>query len=137
MKSIISFSYYRSIQIILLIFLIASTYIGIPLNGGEKGWVYVNGLLRDFYKEQFAIFHEINSSWVSFITIATLVTNIMLYICPFLVLTDKYNKLGVIYIPITFLILSVFCLSIFIFLCIPYILIWLVLVLNSKYAERK
>jgi len=133
----ITYSYNRSIQIILLIFLIATTYIGIPVNGGEKGWIYVNGLLRDFYNGHFNVFDKRNLFWYQLVIIANLLTNILLYICPFLVLTDKYNKTGVIYIPIAFLILSIFCLSIFIFLCIPYILIWLVLFLYSKYAKQK
>lgn len=133
----ITYPYYRSIQIIILLFLIASTYIGIPLNGEEKGWIHVNGVLRDFCNGHFNIFDKRNITWYQLILIANLLTNMLLYICPFLVLTDKYSKAGAIYIPAIYLILSIFSLVIFIFLCIPYILIWLVLVLYSRYAERK
>lgn len=130
------FNYYKSIQFILLIFLIASTYIGIPLNGGEKGWIYVNGLLRDFFTMQFEIFQNTSSYWAIFNTSIILIINIALYFCPCMIFTVKFNRTGTIYIPAAYLVLNLIYFPLLIFLFIPYVLIWLVLFFYSKFGDK-
>lgn len=130
------FNYYRSTQFILILLLIATTYIGIPINGGEKGWIYVNGLLQYFYAKQFRIFHNMPSILYSFFTFSVLLINVLLYITPIFIFT-KYNKIGSIYIPTIFLLLTLAYFPLMIILLIPYILIWLALFIYSKYTVDK
>lgn len=127
------FNYHKSIQFILLIALITSTYTGISLNGGEKGWIYINGLLRDFFTVQFEIFQNTSSYWAIINTSILLLINILLYFCPVLAFTDKFNRTGTIYIPAAYLVLNLISFPLLIFLFIPYVLIWLVLFFYSKF----
>lgn len=39
---------HKIVFLTLTLLLIASTFIGISLNGGDKGWLYINYLFRDF-----------------------------------------------------------------------------------------
>ncbi|RDC54895.1 hypothetical protein DU508_18940 [Pedobacter chinensis] len=133
---IFKFNYYRSIQFLLILLLIPTTYIGIPLNGGRKGWIYVNSLLRDFYSDWSSFFVNENSILFISINFFILLINILLYSSPILVFT-KYNKMGSMYIPTIYLILTIAYFPLMVILLIPYIFIWATLFIYSKYALEK
>lgn len=97
--------------------LVASTFIGIPLNGGDKGWVFFNFVFRDFISG-----NSIDSAQP--LHILLLIWTCLLYLMPILVFT-KYRKPVVKFIPLVYLVLTFFTISIFITLGIPFLIIWI------------
>ncbi|WP_293309347.1 hypothetical protein [Pedobacter sp. UBA5917] len=128
------FNYKRTVQFLLALLLIPTTYIGIPLNGGDKGWIYVNGVLRDYYVHRTSfLISSVNFSVFEFFV---LIGNMLLYIAPILIFT-RINKIGAVYIPTLFLVLTLIYFPLMIILFIPYVLIWIALLIYSKRALEK
>ncbi|QNN41096.1 hypothetical protein [Pedobacter roseus] len=128
---IFKFNYKRTIQFLLTLLLIPTTYIGIPLNGGDKGWIYVNSVLRDYFANRTSFL--ISSVHFSVFDFFVFISNILLYIAPVLVFT-RLNKIGAVYIPTAFLILTLIYFPLMVILLIPYILIWVALLVYSRHT---
>ncbi len=79
----------------IILLLITSTFVGIPLNGGEKGWVFLNGIFRDVLSG-----YKIPKD---FLSVSTLLATIALYLLPLFVIS-KYRKTLFIYIPLIYLV---------------------------------
>jgi hypothetical protein len=126
---IFKFNYKRTVQFVLALLLIPTTYIGIPLNGGDKGWIYVNSVLRDYFANRTSIL--MSPVHFSVFDFFVFISNILLYITPILVFT-RLNKVGAIYIPTLFLILTLIYFPLMVILLIPYILIWIALLVYSR-----
>jgi len=99
--------------------LIASTFIGIPINGGDKGWLYLNGFFREFIAGNWRMFDNP-------LYILVLISTLMLYLTPFFFLS-KYRKKMFIIVPGVYLMLTLISFPLFIFLLIPFILLWIIL----------
>lgn len=130
-KGAFIFNHFRFTQFAFLCIIISTTYIGIPINGGDKGWIYVNGVLRDFFTSHWGNLIFRNHFFESAINIISLFINITIYLCPILVFT-KQNKIAVIYIPVIYLIVTLIYFPLMIILLIPYILLLSVLILYTK-----
>lgn len=128
---IFKFNYKRTIQFLLTLLLIPTTYIGIPLNGGDKGWIYVNSVLRDYFANRTSFL--ISSVHFSIFDFFVFISNILLYMAPILVFT-RLNKIGAVYIPTAFLILTLIYFPLMVILLIPYILIWVALLVYSRHT---
>lgn len=135
LKETFLFSNFRLTQSLILCILISTTYIGISINGGDKGWIYVNGLLRDFCSNRWSSLILRNHFYGTAINLISLFTNITIYLCPILVFT-KHNKIAVLYIPIIYLIITLVYFPLMIILLIPYILVLSILLLYTKYSSQ-
>jgi len=128
---IFKFNYKGTVQFLLVLLLIPTTYIGIPLNGGDKGWIYVNSVLRDYFANRTSFL--ISSVHFSVFDFFVFISNILLYMAPILVFT-RLNKIGAVYIPTAFLILTLIYFPLMVILFIPYILIWVALLVYSRHT---
>ena len=108
--------------------LIASTFIGIPLNGGDKGWLYINGFFREFIAGDWNVFDEP-------LYILVLISTVVLYLTPFFFLS-KYRKKIFMIIPGIYLLLTLISFPLFIFLLIPFILVWVILLTAVKKYDK-
>ena len=106
--------------VIFSILLIGSTCIGVPINGGDKGWIYVNGPFRDFLH---AIHSSLAPMW-EILRVALIGWSVVLFITPLLVLT-KYKRIVMYAVPAIYLLLSVAYSALIAPLCIPFLLIWI------------
>lgn len=108
--------------------LIASTFIGIPINGGDKGWLYVNGFFREFIAGNWTMFDNT-------LYILVLISTLMLYLTPFFFLW-KFRKEMFVIVPGAYLLLTLISFPLFIFLLIPFILLWIILLTAvNRYDE--
>ncbi|MGN7988132.1 hypothetical protein ACTJKC_12375 [Pedobacter sp. 22226] len=126
---IFTFNYKHTVQFLLVLLLILTTYIGIPLNGGDKGWIYVNGIFRDYLANR--TYFLMSSVHFSVFDFFVFISNIFLYLAPVLVFT-RLNKIGAIYIPSTFLIFSLIYFPLMVILLVPYLVIWIALLMYSR-----
>ena len=106
--------------IILSILLIGSTWIGLPLNGGDKGWIYVNGPFRDFLH---GIHYNLPPIW-EILRVALIGWSVVLFITPLLMLTN-YKRIVMYAVPAIYLLLSVAYSPLTAPLCIPFLGIWI------------
>lgn len=126
---IFKFNYKRTVQFLLALLLIPTTYIGIALNGGDKGWIYVNSVLRSYYAHRTTFL--MSSTDLSVIDFFVLISNILLYISPILIFT-RFYKISTIYIPTLFLVITLIYFPLMVILLIPYILICITLLIYSN-----
>ena len=105
--------------LLLTVLLIASTFIGVPLNGGDKGWIYLNGPFIDFVAGRWL-------STYSLLSILIIMWTIVLYLVPFF-MDSTYRDKIVIIVPAVYLILTVISFLPLIILCIPFIVCWVIL----------
>ena len=112
---------HKIIFLTLTLLLIASTFIGIPLNGGDKRWLYINYLFRDFVNGHSIIDY-------TSLHILTLLWTFILYLMPLFVFSSHRKKI-VLLVPLVYLILTCLSMPLIIFLYIPFVLIWIILVL--------
>ncbi|RZK74999.1 MAG: hypothetical protein EOO85_14440 [Pedobacter sp.] len=117
--------------VIFSILLIASTWIGIPLNGGDKGWIYVNGPFRDFV---YGIHYNLTPIW-EILRIVLIGWNVVLFITPLLILT-KYKRIVMHAVPAIYLLLSVVYSALIAPLCIPFLAIWIGALVYLKKQKR-
>lgn len=114
------FTKHQIIVLLLVLLLMGSTFIGIPLNGGDKGWLYINGIFRDFVAG-----NPIQN--YSFLHVLVLLSTIVLYLMPLFIVSAYRNKI-IIVVPAMYLVLTILTFPLFIFLCIPFILCWILLI---------
>ena len=105
--------------LILIILLIASTFIGIPINGGDKGWMFLNQVFRDFVMRNKGFEY-------SLINIYALVSTFILYAMPFF-RNSIYDKQIYIALPLLYLIITFLYFPLLFTLFIPFIIIWIIL----------
>lgn len=110
----------ESTILIISLLLIASTCIGVSLNGGDKGWFYLNGAFRDF----------ISGKWdrtVNNLEVLLLISTIALYLMPLFILS-KYKRRIFIVVPAVYMVLTLISFPFYIILLIPFILLWIALI---------
>ena len=120
----------RSIVVLILsLLLIGSTFLGVSLNGGDKGWIYVNGPFRDFLN---GITVKLSPTW-QVIRVMLIGWSLVLLLMPILVLT-KLQRLGLRYVPPIYLLLTIAYFPLSTPLCIPFSIVWIVAIyyLNSQ-----
>ena len=124
----------RSIILVVIgVLLVASTFIGVSLNGGEKGWIYVNAPLRDFLSGHQP---KVPLLW-HVIYIILIGWNIILFLLPVLIVT-RFGKWSVIIIPPIYLLLTITYFPLVAPLCIPFFLLWIVaLVVFHRWVNVK
>ncbi len=105
---------------ILILLLIASTFIGVPLNGGDKGWLCINGSFRDFVSGN-------SMQNYSFLQVLILIWTFVLYLMP-IFLGSTYRNTIIIFVPAIYLVLTLLSFPLLIFLCIPFIVCWIILI---------
>lgn len=135
LKKAFVFSNFRFTQFALLFILICTTYIGISINGGDKGWIYVNGVLRDFCSNGWSSLILRNHFYGTAINLLSLFINIIIYFCAILVFT-RHNKIAVLHIPVIYLIITLVYFPLMVILLIPYILLLSTLILYTKYSTE-
>ena len=109
----------REILIITLL-LIASTFIGVPLNGGDKGWIYINWVFREFVMSNKTFEYNLINNFVLAITI-------VFYTLHFYI-KSIYRKQIFIVLPIFYFVFVLLSFPFFIFLFIPFIIIYIILI---------
>jgi hypothetical protein len=82
--------------LILSILLIATTFIGVPLNGGDKGWIYINWVFREFVMRNKTFEYTL-------VNVFVLVFTFILYTLP-LYIKSIYRKQIFIVIPLFYFI---------------------------------
>ena len=120
----------RIIFVILTVLLVASTFIGVPLNGGEKGWIYANYAFRLFLYGQ--LVDSDRSVFMNTISILLIGWNILLMALPVFIFT-KFRRLSIIYLPLGFLILTLAYFFLLGILCLPFFILW---ILAMEYSSR-
>ncbi|MFD2148431.1 hypothetical protein [Mucilaginibacter antarcticus] len=114
----------RSTKIILVIFLllmIASTFIGIPLNGGDKGWIYVyDGELGLF---TYTILGSSGKLWRDVLLAIQVITHMALFTLPFLLNYKRFTYL-LVSIPLLYLLLQALTFYYLLILLIPFMILW-------------
>ncbi len=115
--------------LILTFLLIACTFIGVSLNGGDKGNLYLNGFFRDFIALRWDVFRD------SFY-ILVLISTICLYLIPLFFLSKHRKKIFII-VPLIYLLLTLISFPLFIILLIPFILVWIILILVTVNYDKK
>jgi len=110
----------KKIQLsILSVVLAAATFVGVPLNGGDKGWLYVNDAFRSFIVGNF----RNENAYALIIQILLMVSSVALYLMPILVFVINNRKLTL-YVPLIYLLLTFLYFPHLIILCVPFIFIW-------------
>lgn len=110
----------KKIQLsILSVVLAAATFVGVPLNGGDKGWLYVNDAFRSFIVGNF----RNENACALIIQILLVVSSVALYLMPILVFVINNRKLTF-YVPLIYLLLTFLYFPHLIILCVPFIFIW-------------
>ncbi len=112
---------------LLSLLLIATTFIGISINGGDKGWIRVNGVFIDFIAGRWM-------SEYSLLAIFIVLSTIILYLMP-LLMGSPYRYKVVIFVPSIYLVLTVISFPPLIILCIPFIVCWFILISAVRKRE--
>jgi len=123
----------RRVEIaILSLFLSATTFIGVPLNGGDKGWVYVNDAFRSFINGNF----NDDNFYGLFLQALLAISTIVLYLLPIMVFGFSNQKL-ILYVPLIWLLLTLWYFPLMLMLCIPFLIVWVVMLLLVGGNKRK
>ena len=118
--------------VLMSVLLIATAYIGIPLNGGEKGWLHANDALR--YLLQWNFPEEMILRKTLFVIAA--MSAFVLHLIPFLICT-KYRKYALYLLPATFLLSTTAWFPPFIILCVPFIIVWVIMIIYFYHSSKK
>ncbi|WP_158526275.1 hypothetical protein [Pedobacter paludis] len=113
-------------SILIILFLIASTFIGVPLNGGDKGWIYGYSM---FLSTLYSLTDTANlfAFIVSPFGILTLLGGIGVCLLPLIIFT-KYEKWFVLFIPLVYILTNFLVIP----LLIPFIVFWIILCCNTS-----
>lgn len=107
--------------VVLLVLMIASTFIGIPLNGGDKGWVHIYDAELGLFT--WTLLGPQKHVWLNVILVFQLITHIALFALPFLTRHKRFFTL-LVGIPLLYLLLQAVTFYVFLILLIPFIILW-------------
>lgn len=123
----------KKIQLsILSLVLAATTFIGVPLNGGYKGWIYVNDAFRLFITGNF----QGENLYALSLHILLVIFTMALYLMPILVFVFNNHKL-ITYMPLAYLLLTLLYFPYLIILCIPFLILWTGLLLFLRINKNE
>lgn len=110
-------------HLIVSILLIASTFVGVSLNGGEKGWIFVNGPFRDFLSGNH---NGLENHLREILYVLLIIFSVLLFVMPFFLWT-RYRKQIIAFIPPLYLLLTIAYFPLVTLLCIPFLIVWVCL----------
>lgn len=112
--------------IVLFILLFASTFLGVPINGGDKGWFFA-------FSNEMIVFgntSEINLRTLILVWILV-VTHLSLFALPFIKKNKHFFKL-LVAIPLLYLLLQVAIFYFILILLVPFIIVWVITLVAWK-----
>ena len=121
-------------KILLILMIILSVAIGVPINGGEKGWASLWG--AEFSGPVSAIFESglAEFTYAQFILwVLLLIAHIGIVALPFLTRRSYFNLL-LVSAPLAFILIYIIYASLFIaILLVPFIIVWIIaLIIREK-----
>jgi hypothetical protein len=123
--------------VVLLIVMLASTFIAVPVNGGDKGWWSVWGLE---YAGICQIFHlqggETRAVLGDYFGLVLSVAHLSLFSLPFFTTKKYFGKL-LIWLPVTYLALTAALVFVFLIFFIPFAVFWVIILLTYFRNNRR
>lgn len=120
-------------KVLLILMIVLSVAVGIPINGGDKGWLSLWG--PEFSYPVSTIFKTGTSTFTSsefILWIMLLIAHIGVISLPFLTQKSYFNTL-LIGAPLAFIIIFILLASILIIVVlIPFIIVWIIALLSRK-----
>jgi hypothetical protein len=122
------------IIISLLILMLASTFIGVPLNGGDKGWAHVYdgelAVLKRVVEGPFKIW------WRMGLLVAQCLTHLALFSLPFSTGTKRFFS-WLVGLPLLYLLLQAATFFYFVILLVPFIILWIITLIVWQYDNKR
>jgi hypothetical protein len=117
----------------LLILMVASTFIGVPLNGGDKGWLHVyDGELGLFINTLISSSTPLSRT---ILLVLQLITHLALFILPVFIKSKHFFGL-LIGIPLLYLSLQTVTFIYFLILLVPFIILWITALIVWQYDNK-
>jgi len=118
--------------IILLLLMIASTFIGVPLNGGAKGWIYLYDieyeLIRGCLKGAVQVYMP---RFMMILLAIQCIVHLSIIVLPFLMGSKRFFS-WLVAIPLLYIILQAATFFYFLILLIPFAVLWIVALIVWK-----
>ncbi|HEY9535053.1 MAG TPA: hypothetical protein VIQ77_10970 [Mucilaginibacter sp.] len=114
----------HTITKVLLMSMAISTLIAVPINGGEKGWWAVWGLEYDAISHIFHFYSAtVNNDFGDYCGILLLLIHFAVFALPF-VTRSRYFDRFLIWVPLSYLIVTTITLFLFLIFLIPFTILW-------------
>ncbi|WP_374951272.1 hypothetical protein [Mucilaginibacter sp.] len=120
-------------KFLLMLLIIFSLLIGIPINGGEKGWISIYGVEVSAPMSLLKAGLMTNFEFITWILL--LITHMSIFSLPFIT-KSKHFKKALYFFPTSYLILFLLVGNVAILLLLPFIITWIIVmfIANERIA---